>query len=284
MTDIIEKIGFGTYIQHGKLNDRIYLMKLNKSDFPEILDDIFALAKKNNYTKIFCKVPQWAAAFLYSKGFIVEAQIPRFYNNSEDVFFMSKFQPGRLLNPEHEMLEKLSQQLLNINKVPRAIEIPSGFNLIRLKKENAEMIAKVYQDVFESYPFPIFDPEYIVKTMDENVQYYGIETKGKLIGLSSAEIDKKGQNAEMTDFATLPEFRGQKLAYMLLLKMEKEMQLQEISTVYTIARLNSLAMNKTFQNASYKYSGTLIHNTNISGKIESMNVYYKHLEINNGLL
>jgi len=279
MTDIIEKIGSGTYIQHGKLNDRIYLMKLNKSDFPGVLEEIFALAEKNNYSKIFCKVPQWAAAFLYSKGFIAEAQIPRFYNNSEDVFFMSMFQPERFINPEHEMLELLSQQLLNITNAPKAIEVPSDFHLTRLKTENAEAIAELYKAVFESYPFPIFDPKYIIKTMNENVQYYGIEKEGKLIGLSSAEMDEKGQNAEMTDFATLPEFRGQKLAYILLLIMEQEMKLQGISTVYTIARLNSMAMNKTFQNANYKYSGTLIHNTNISGKIESMNVYYKHLYI-----
>ena len=38
-------------------------------------------------------------------------------------------------------------------------------------------------------------------------------------------------------------------------------------------------MNKTFLNAGYNYSGTLTKNTQIAGKIESMNVWYKHLII-----
>ena len=43
------------------------------------------------------------------------------------------------------------------------------------------------------------------------------------------------------------------------------------------ARLNSIGMNKPFLNLKYSFSGTLIMNTNIAGKIESMNVYYKHI-------
>ena len=36
MNDKVEKIG-SSLIQHGKFNDRIYLMKLNNADHPEIL-------------------------------------------------------------------------------------------------------------------------------------------------------------------------------------------------------------------------------------------------------
>ena len=81
----------------------------------------------------------------------------------------------------------------------------------------------------------------------------------------------------MTDFATLPDYRGNNLSVILLDKMENVIRKQGITTLYTIARLNSIAMNKTFLKLSYKYAGTLINNTNISGKIESMNVYYKHI-------
>jgi hypothetical protein len=59
--------------------------------------------------------------------------------------------------------------------------------------------------------------------------------------------------------------------------MEKRMRKAGIKTPFTIARLNSLAMNKTFLKLHYTYAGTLVKNTNIAGKIESMNVYYKHL-------
>ena len=81
----------------------------------------------------------------------------------------------------------------------------------------------------------------------------------------------------MTDFATLSKYRGQGLASYLLKKMEREMIHQGMRTLFSIARALSPAMNMTFGNTDYLYGGTLVNNTNISGRIESMNVWYKHL-------
>lgn len=39
-------------------------------------------------------------------------------------------------------------------------------------------------------------------------------------------------------------------------------------------------MNVTFSKLNYNYGGTLINNTNISGDLESMNVWYKILSEN----
>ena len=55
------------------------------------------------------------------------------------------------------------------------------------------------------------------------------------------------------------------------------MRQKNMRTAYTIARAISPGMNITFAKAGYKFSGTLINNTNISGGIESMNVWYKSL-------
>jgi putative beta-lysine N-acetyltransferase len=111
--------------------------------------------------------------------------------------------------------------------------------------------------------------------MDENIQYYGIYYKNKLIAASSAEMDIEMKNAEMTDFATDPEFAGNSLSLILLRKMEEEMMRKEMKVLYTIARSFSPGMNITFAKQDYEFSGTLINNTNIFGKIESMNVWYK---------
>jgi hypothetical protein len=59
--------------------------------------------------------------------------------------------------------------------------------------------------------------------------------------------------------------------------MEKHMIDNNIITSYTIARAKSPGMNITFARNGYEYSGTLINNTQISGKIESMNVWLKTL-------
>lgn len=279
MCDTVEVIGRGSLIQHGEHNNRVYLMKLDERDVDIILSEVSMLANKNRYSKIFCKVPKYIAPLFFADGYILEAYIPKFYNNKNDVFFVSKFlNPERLLNVEKEQLLGLSKQLSDKpTKKKNLKKKASGYSVRKLGKTDIEQITDIYREVFESYPFPIHNPRYILKTMEEDVQYFGAEKDGKLAALSSAEIDFRGENAEMTDFATHLSHTGNNLSSLLLRAMEKEMKKQEITTLYTIARLNSIPMNKTFLQNDYQYSGTLIKNTNIAGKIESMNVLYKYV-------
>lgn len=277
--DKIEILGEGTIIQHGNHNNRIYLMKLNELDARIILKELSKLAQKNGYTKIFCKIPKWIAPLFLSDGYILEASIPGFYTNTEDVFFVSKFiDASRLSNVDKVQFNQLRRLLEEESKNHKKFsQLESQYEVRRLNISDVNHITKIYKEIFISYPFPIHDPDYIVQTMNENVQYYGAEKDGELAAIASSELDFKGLNAEMTDFATSKKHLGNKLSTLLLERMEKEMKKQGIKTLYTIARLNSIPMNKTFLKFDYCYSGTLINNTNIAGSIESMNVFYKHI-------
>ena len=113
--------------------------------------------------------------------------------------------------------------------------------------------------------------------MADNLIYFGAWQGDRLIALSSTEMDRTNSNAEMTDFATLPECRGQGITQHLLQEMEAEMIRQKIQTLYTIARAYSHGMNLTFSKNGYQFSGTLTSNTNIFGSLESMNIWYKNL-------
>jgi len=277
MEDRIETICNDSVIQHGKLNDRIYLIKLGKEDISVILATLREIIRENNYTKIFCKVPEWAAPFFFADGYLTEAIIPNFYSKKEAAFFVAKYMDSdRLMNLEKGSLGSLGELLKTSKKREELPKIPA-FKVGFLGNEDVEQITDVYKKVFKTYPFPIHKPGYILKTMKENVRYFGVKKKEKLVAISSAEIDFEGKNAEMTDFATLPDFRGLKLGQYLLARMEKEMKTLEIATLYTIARLQSIPMNKVFLKYQYQYGGTLVRNTNISGNIESMNVYYKYI-------
>ncbi|MFH1725408.1 MAG: putative beta-lysine N-acetyltransferase, partial [Elusimicrobiota bacterium] len=46
----------------------------------------------------------------------------------------------------------------------------------------------------------------------------------------------------------------------------------------TIARAVSFGMNIAFARVGYSFGGTLWNNTNISGNIESMNIWHKRLD------
>ena len=274
----IEQLGSGSVIQHGKLNDRVYLMKLKKEDLPIVMQRLEELTLQERYSKLFCKVPASLAPRFLEEGFIREGHIPRFYQDDEDALFLSRFNdPARQANKPEEQLARFRQLLTEPLKQHDQRGKWVDYRVRQLKKEDAEQIAKIYAQVFKSYPFPIDDPAYIAKMMEEDVQYYGAFRGDQLAALSSAEIDFDTLSAEMTDFATDKEHTGHSLSCLLLRTMEEAMQRQGLQTLFTIARLASIPMNKTFLRFGYQYSGTFINNTQISGRIESMNLLYKHI-------
>ena len=265
-------------IQSGHYNERVYLMKMKPEDFPAVIDYVNKKARSYGYTKIFCKIPFWASPTFISGGFIVEAQIPCFYKARDDAYFVSKFlNSDRLLSIENDQLVKLTQALATHAVSKPMPFLRDEFSFAKIGRDRSREVAEVYGKVFETYPFPIYDPEYISNSFHNDVHYFGIEMDRQIVALSSAEIDRENANAEMTDFAILPEHRGNQLAIILLKEMEHEMLKQGIRTLYTICRLNSIPINKVFLRLHYKYGGTLIKNSNIAGNIESMNVYYKHI-------
>jgi len=277
--DCLEKIGH-SWIQHGKNNNRIYLLGYNKKeDHAWLINQLNELAYKNGYSKIIAKVPASVQPAFLGDGYEPEAYIPGFYNGYEGVFFMAKFIRANrsVIRPESlSSLEKL------LKKSPDCSDtgLPGEFFISILNPEQTGEMAKLYQQVFITYPFPITNSAYLEKTMKEGkVIYFGIRHKGKLIGISSAEVDAKNKNAEMTDFAVLPHCRGKKLAFFLLGKMEDEMKKRGYQTLYTMARLNNPGMTRTFIKRDYHFSGLLKNNTNICGQIESLNVFYKNLSI-----
>ena len=279
MFDKIEKIG-NTTIQHGKNNNRIYLMKLDKNDYPGVIPKINSLAKKKKYTKVFTKIPKWAVEGFKKDGYIQEGRIPKFYNGKIDAYFYSKFLDKNRaeIKPEvKNIIEKHIKLALSKKSAYLNIQFNRDLKLKLLDENDVIKLAKLYKSVFKSYPFPIFNPDFLENTMNNHVVYFGVYDKNKLIAAASSEMYKDGGNAEMTDFATLPDYRGNNLSLNLLREMEAEMRLRKMKTLYTIARSHSAGMNITFSKLNYSYSGTLINNTDIAGKIESMNIWYKNL-------
>jgi putative beta-lysine N-acetyltransferase len=275
--DKIEKIG-NSLIQHGKSNDRIYLMKLGNDSPPEIIDELHQLAREKNYTKIFSKIPKRAYPEFKSRGFIKEAEIPGFYSNREDACFLSRFieeERAELSRDEANTIKTNIQLAQEKSGNPKPVAKKAAYRIDILGPDQAVELAELYRAVFRTYPFPIYEPQYLKDTMEQNVIYFGLFHSGKLIAASSAEMDTAGRNAEMTDFATLPSERGNNISVRLLKAMEEEMHRQEIHTLYTIARAFSPGMNITFAKMEYEFAGTLVNNTNIAGQIESMNVWYK---------
>jgi putative beta-lysine N-acetyltransferase len=276
--DKIEKAG-RSLIQHGKASDRIYLMKLDKGDLPGLISKLEDLAEKNSYGKIFAKIPENASEVFLENGYVKEAAIPGFYKGEETGVFLGKFLKEKRARDERSDLIK---EVLRVSaeKAGEKREEKGNDLTYTVRQATPADIAEmgsIYGEVFRSYPFPIHDTQYLLDTMKSHVKYYAACKGEGLVAVSSAEMDRNSKNAEMTDFATLPEFRKKGLAGRLLSFMDESMRDEGMRTVYTIARAVSFGMNITFAKNGYDYAGTLVNNTNIAGSIESMNVWYKRL-------
>lgn len=270
----------GAMLQHGPSSDRVYLMKLTSPNVQPVIRLMEQLAATNGYSKLFAKVPGQAEGWFKAQGFKVEARVPGMFSGDQDGCFMAKYpKRERAVIRSPEMVEKVLNTAQN-HTLRSERSLPAGWRLDTLTPGDAPAMADLYRQVFETYPFPIHDPEYLCSTMDSHVRYFGVRNEaGKLTALASAEMDCSAANAEMTDFATVDGLRGKGLAGILLAHMEKEMAAARIRMAYTIARAHATGMNIVFARQGYTYAGTLPNNTQIKGGLESMNVWYKKLGI-----
>ncbi len=268
MTDRLEK-KYNTLIHHGKFSDRAYLTEIEPDFSGDDLKKIESFAAKAEYSKIIAKVKE--TAVFAENGYLCEAFFP--LQNGKKVSFMVKYlKAERMAVKNGTIITDVLKEAQNTAVKHHSTDM----KMRRLTAHDSEALAELYRNVFETYPFPIHDAEYLRKTMAENTRYFGIFSDDKFIAAASAETDSEKNYAEMSDFATLEEYRRLGLAAALNSELEKNLYNDGVKCYYTIARSVSYGMNKTFAGCGYTFTGTLFNNTNIGGGIESMNVWYKH--------
>jgi putative beta-lysine N-acetyltransferase len=277
MPDVIEKLSH-SIVQHGSYNRRIYLMKLHGRDMPSIVPVLEHLAREKGYEKILVKTPAHNRDGFAKEGYHQEAIIPYYFKDREDAAFMAKYFSSirRRVDDRQRIIAILSQA----HRYEQARSRKTNdffFGVQTCQSDDAAEMSRLYKTVFKTYPFPIFDPHYLIESMNHHITYFCIRNDNRIVALAASEKDSDNLAVEMTDFATLSGHRRQGMASCLLKEMENEMIQQGLKTAYSIARSLSPSMNITFVKNGYKYGGTLSNNTNIAGRIESMNIWYKHL-------
>jgi putative beta-lysine N-acetyltransferase len=270
--DSIETIN-GSIIQHGHHNGRIYIMHLDTRNVPCLIDILDKMAVENGYEKIFAKIPadRWEA--FEDAGYVKEAIVPGFFNFIRDGLFIAKF----FSRTRQTTAEPVDWGVIGrVSPIGTHADAPIP-PIVACSPADASELAAIYQRTFKSYAFPIFQPEYIEKMMRENGFYFCIRDKGSIVAAAALEINSTCMACEMTDFATMPEYRGRGLAGSLLDRLDVEARLRDMQTAFTIARADSKGMNRVFLTRGYQYAGRLIKNTQIDGRIRSMNVWHKRL-------
>lgn len=273
MADRIETI-HGSVVQHGRHNDRIYVMHLHGTGHERLIATLDRMAVENGYGKILAKIPATAWHAFQAAGYIREALVPGFFNGQIDGLFIAKF-----FSKNRERGAR--QPNLDLTDCTREKQAPPAVPSVSINAcapADSAAMAAVYRQVFESYAFPIHRSEYIRHMMRKNAVYYCARIKNRMVALAAAEIDNANRCCEMTDFATLPDYRRMGLAAGLLDRLDDDALDRKMKTAYTIARADSFGMNRVFKNQEYRYAGCLTKNTQIGGRIRSMTVWYKQFK------
>ncbi|WP_069999370.1 putative beta-lysine N-acetyltransferase [Cellulosilyticum sp. I15G10I2] len=275
----MEKLDFdgGTArIRLNAFNQRIKIVSF-EGEITQLMHKLTELAAKEKVGKIFSIVSQDQIAAFKDQGFIMEAKINHFLNG-EPGYFLSKFMlPERkmsMLLPEEEEVLIKSREYKDEDY---HYEKYDEYKIRSADKEDAKGLAKLYDSVFETYPSPMNDADYIQYVMDHDIFFKVAVYQDEIVSAASADMDSKNLNVEMTDCATYKAHRGQGLMGRLIFDLEKEMQNRHYKVLYSTARAISAGMNIVFAKHNYEYGGRLVNHCHICGQFENMNIWVKEL-------
>ncbi len=148
-------------------------MKLAPGDIHDIIRYADDLTHKEGYTKIFVKVPESSVEIFANAGYITEASVPFFFHGRDSAVFMAKYtDPRRKEVGDATVIAEVLSAAFGYAGERAAHELPDGFSLMHAHAGDAKEIAALYRSVFKTYPFPIFDPEYIHESMQEQIRYF----------------------------------------------------------------------------------------------------------------
>ncbi|MGM0845397.1 MAG: putative beta-lysine N-acetyltransferase [Bacillota bacterium] len=263
-------------IYYDSFNERIRIDGYT-GNLEEINEIIEKSALESAAEKVIIKSRTEHFQTFLERGYVLEGFIKGYFLGS-DAYFMSKFMSEkRSKSADWEKANRIFTEVQLLK--PEAKKRLYSFKLHKAEKTDAKRLADLYKRVFPMYPVPLQKPEYVRKAIDNGTIFLFIEKSGEIISAASAEIDQHQRNAELTDCATLPAFRGAGLIKQLLSGLEEELLKLQIYCAYTIARSLSLGMNSAFKQLGYHYGGRLVNNCYIFDKMEDMNIWCKDLSV-----
>jgi len=221
--ETLQEPGFNCRVLISPYNLRITVDEFLLVKEENAVEMVRALEKKaaaSGLDKIWLKSPaKWKHAFT-AAGMSLEATIPGYYLGRETALVFSKYLSAKRKTPSLNKRVKPPVLSSVSGKAKNKRELPQGIQLKWGRKEDSRILADLYHNTFPTYPFPVSDPAYLEYSMRQNVIYITAWFGDELVAAASAEINSRMKNAEMTDFATIPGWRGHGLAGCLLGKLE----------------------------------------------------------------
>jgi putative beta-lysine N-acetyltransferase len=242
----------------------------------DVIKDIIDYSRSQKLGKIisFCRIGQLKS--YKACGFVTEGIISGYFNG-EDAYCVSCFlDKQRQYSPRREEEDAVLRQFVKESGkfVPREKQ---AYIIRDADVSDIPQMINLFSTVFETYPSPVFSIEYLKRVMNDQVLFKVAVDGGKIVSIASADMNKKELNAEITDCATYPEYRGRGMLCSLILSLEAELRERGFVTAYSLSRAVNPGINKALSRMQYKYNGRLVNNCHICGGFEDMNIWVKNL-------
>jgi len=273
---VITKRDFVADICFDYFNKRIRIDDY-RGNVESMLDYINQVSTDKRFTKFIIKTRDEDYFTLQLHGFVKEAEVTNYFHGN-NMSFYTKYNDNLRRNSdfwieEDEIVQKI---VLSANKWNKP-DLQDNYTMRIATEKDAAALAALYKQVFQIYPTPLDQPEYVAKSIKEDTIFCVIIHNGQIVSAAGAELNERYYNAELTNCATLPTYRKHGWMKHLLLELESELIKKSIYCSYTIARSRSYGMNAAFHQLGYRYTGRLTNNCYIFDKIEDMNVWVKNL-------
>lgn len=270
-----ETTDFSVYFFFDLINRRLKIEDYSVQDFDKFTNYLEFLCRENKLTKIIMTAQENDWQELFIRGFLLESLHPNFFRGKPG-YHLSKFLAQERRNSQ--FWDREDQVLKEAVKITSQIKpLPKEYEIRRAQDGDIQQLADLFSTVFKTYPTPLNQTDYLGQMMKEHSVFWAVFHQGQAVSAASLDIDHKTLSAELTDCATLSEYRGQSLMSHLVENLEEEAKSLGLSTLYTIARALSIGINAVFARLGYHYYGRFANNCDICGQFEDMNLWSKEL-------
>lgn len=256
-------------------NGRLYVQRYAGRPVAALTRRLKALAREHGLDKVvvLARAEDWQA-FL-ARGFVLEGVLDGYFRGAP-AYALGYFLTGaRRSQRSFEQEQTVLEAALAVSPEPPPA-LPSGCRLMTPAPEQAAELAAVFRQVFETYPTPLYDARYVAKLIKSGEGVFrAVVDGGQVVSAAAAELVPEWGSAEMTNCATLPEYRGAGFMRILLGALEADAAALGIGCLFSIARATSLGMNLALRKAGYAYRGRQVNNCHICGGFEDMNLWVK---------
>lgn len=274
--ETVEQDNYTTQLYIDFQNKRLQLLKY-KGNVEKIIKNTIALCGKYGIGKILATVHKEDRLLFINNGFVQEAVIDGYFKGkigyNVSYFYDTDRAISYRINEEDDIVEKAKEYKGQYKRLQN-----SGFFIRTANLKDAEELAHLYDTVFQTYPMPVHNVEYIKNVIHNNTVFFKVaEHNNKIVSSASADLNYELLNAEITDCATFQEFREKGLLSELVYHLESSLKEKHFMTLFSVARAILPGINIVFSKHGYQYTGRQINNSNIMNKLEDMNIWVKRI-------